>query len=114
MPRKMLLSRAPSVAKSDGLRESGRGVLNSRPAGDEIDDDIDRYPAQDHEIPVKAVLAHIDEAPTARPANQDDGEDHGRVGDVGHDMKRVQAHQPPDDRAVGVGVPAYVERGEFE
>src|SRR5919202_3004706 len=102
MPRKMLLSRAPSVAKSDGLRESGRGVLNSRPAGDEIDDDIDRYPAQDHEIPVKAVLAHVDEAPAARPADENDGEEHGGVGDIGRDMERVQAQQPPHDRAVGV------------
>src|ERR1043165_5014187 len=95
-----------------------RSPPSNRAAGDDflepprhpVDRQVNRYPPRDDEVPVERILAVIDEALLRIRSGEGERQRHAAVSDVRGDVDGVHAEEQPHDGAVGVVVPAAVNR----
>src|SRR5512142_3199271 len=111
----------PRSTPSDRLSSPGQRVNVSRPwsAGfsrstskdsrADIDDQVDRNPDADGEVPVEAVVVRVAVRLGGHIPDEEEQGEPQRVSDVEHEERGVKSDDRPRGRSGGVGLPACIE-----
>src|SRR3569833_2526760 len=85
-----------------------------QPPRSPVDDEVNRDPETDDEVPICGVLLGVLEALPLDERGEEHYSEHDGVDQIGEEMQDVQPHQSPDCRAVSIDAPVCIQVPELE